>query len=148
MATWPSRITLESLTLLYVSIYRNVGFTLNYKYSTPEVILPGALLPSLEFLSGVQSGLYLIVLANGEPAALPVNDSQKFPDELAGYARLAADLDYIQRKSGIYFPMPRSLSLEEQENILTAKELLAGEVVSGEWTSSRMTMPGQFFEGV
>jgi hypothetical protein len=38
------------------------------------------------------------------------------------------------------------LSLEEQEDILTAKQLLAGEVVRAEWTSSRMTMPAKSLE--
>lgn len=119
---------------------------LNYKYSTPETILPGSLLPPLQFLCGIKSGLYLVVLANGESQNPPISGQQELPDELTGYAHLAADLDEIQRRSGIYFPMPRTLSLEEQENILTAKQLLAGEVVSAEWTTSKMTMSAESLE--
>lgn len=122
-------------------------FTLNYKFSAPGTLLPGALLPGLRFLCGVQSGLYLVVLVNGEPQGPPVSDPQSLPDELVGYTRLATDLDEIQRKSGIYFPMPRSLSYEEQEDIVTAKQLLAGEVVRAEWTSSRMTIKAGSLEG-
>lgn len=123
-------------------------FTLNYKFSVPETILPGALLPGLQFLHGIESGLYLIVLANGEPQGPPVSDPQSHPDGLVGYMRLVTDLDEIQRKSGIYFPMPRSLSHTEQESILAAKQLLSGEVISCEWTSSRMTMPAKSLMGL
>ena len=123
-------------------------FTLNYRFTAPETILPGALLPGLQFLCGVRSGFYLVVLFNGEPQGPPTSDPQSLPEELVGYTRLATDLDEIQRKSSIYFPMPRSLSHEEQEGIITAKQLLAGQIVSAEWTSSRMTMPAKSLEGL
>lgn len=122
-------------------------FTLNYKFSAPEAVLPGALLPGLQFLCGVQSGLQLVLLANGEPQGPPASDPQRVPDEIIGYTRLATDLDEIQRKSGIYFLMPRSLSRQEQEDILLAKQLLAGETVTAEWTSSKITMPISSLEG-
>ena len=119
---------------------------LNYKYSAPEMILPGSLLPPLQFLCGIKSGLSLVILANGEPQNPPISDQQEMSDELTGYAQLVADLDEIQRRSGIYFPMPRTLSLEEQEDVLTAKQLLTGEVVTAEWTTSKMTMPAKSLE--
>jgi hypothetical protein len=116
-------------------------FTLNYHFSTPENVLPGALVPALRFLSGISSGQFVAVLFNGQPIGPPVTSTQILPSELNGYLRLATDLDEIQRKSGIYFPMPSSLSGEEQDNILIARQLVDGETVSGEWTSSKMTMP-------
>jgi hypothetical protein len=123
-------------------------FTLNYRFSAPETVLPGAMLPALQFLSGIHTGHSVVMLINGEPAGPPVSEPQSLPDELVGYTQLATDLDEIQRESGVYFPMPKSLSYEEQENILIAKQLLSGQVVSAEWTSSRMTMPAKSLEGL
>jgi len=116
-------------------------FTLNYHFSTPENILPRALVPPLRFLSGISSGQYVTVLFNSQPVGPPVTSTQSLPPEFNGYLRLATDLDEIQRKSGTYFPMPSSLSEEEQDDILIARRLVDGETVSAEWTSSKMTMP-------
>jgi hypothetical protein len=123
-------------------------FTLNYHFSTPGNILPGALVPALSFLSGISSGQFVTVLFNGQPTGSPVTSTQSLPPELNGYLRLATDLDEIQRKSGIYFPMPSSLSEEERDNILVARQLVDGETVSAEWTSSRMTMPVRSLHGL
>ena len=122
--------------------------TLNYRFLAPENALPGVLLPGLRFLSGVNSGLSVVVLVNGQPAGPPTAAARTPVPELLGYMRLATDLEAIQRKSGVYFPMPSSLSIDEQENILVAAQLLAGEVVNAEWTSSRMTLPARSLEGL
>ena len=123
-------------------------FTVNYHFSAPEKILPGALVPALRFLSGISSGQFVTVLFNGQPVGPPVTSTQSLPPELNGYLRLATDLDEIQRKSSIYFPMPSSLSEEEQDNILIARQLVDGETVSAEWESSKMTMPVRSLEGL
>jgi hypothetical protein len=90
----------------------------------------------------------MTVLADGQPAGPPVAGQQTLPPELEGYARLVTDLDEIQRETGLYFPMPSSLSEEEQYDILIAKQLVAGEVVTAEWTSSKMTLPVRSLEGL
>ena len=123
-------------------------FTLNYHFSTPEKILPGTLVPALRFLSGISSGQFVTVLFNGQPVGPPVTSTQSLPPALNGYLRLATDLDEIQRKSSIYFPMPSSLSEEEQGNILIARQLVDGETVNAEWTSSKMTMPATSLDGL
>lgn len=123
-------------------------FTLTYRFVATEKALPGTLLPGLRFLCGVNSGLSVVVLVNGQPVGPPSAVAQTVVPELLGYMRLATDLDDIQRKSGVYFPMPSSLSIDEQENILVATQLLAGEVVNAEWTSSRMTLPVSSLEGL
>jgi hypothetical protein len=123
-------------------------FTLNYHFSTPENILPGALVPALRFLSGIGSGHLATVLFGGQPVGPPVTSAQSVPTELNGYLRLATDLDEIQRKSDIYFPMPSSLSEEEQDNILITRRLVDGETVSAEWESSKMTMPAGSLDGL
>ncbi|MGB6454811.1 MAG: hypothetical protein WBH47_10015, partial [Streptosporangiaceae bacterium] len=124
-------------------------FTLNYHFSASQKkILPGMLMPALSFLMGVNSGLYVTVLFNGQPAGPPVTSPQDLPSELHGYHRLAKDLEEIQRKSGVYFPMPSSLSEEETENILVARRLLDGETVSAEWTSSKMILPFRSLDGL
>jgi hypothetical protein len=124
------------------------SFTLNYHLSVPENVLPGTLVPALRFLSGISWGQSVTVLMNGQPAGPPTATPQNIPPELNGYLRLANDLDEIQRKSGIYFPMPSSLSDEEQDDILMARKLVDGETVSGEWTSSKMTMPVKSLDGL
>jgi hypothetical protein len=123
-------------------------FTLNYHFSTPENMLPGALVPALRFLSEISSGRFVAVLFNGQPVGPPITSKQSLPPELSGYLRLATDLDEIQRKSGIYFPMPSSLSEEEQDNILITRQLFDGETVSAEWESSKMTMPVRSLDGL
>jgi hypothetical protein len=123
-------------------------FAMNYHFSAPENILPGMLIPALRFLLGVNSGLLVTVIFNDQPIGPPVASAQDLPPELNGYLRLATDLDEIQRKSAIYFPMPSSLSEEEQDNILIARQLLDGEIVSAEWTSSKMTMPVRSLDGL
>jgi hypothetical protein len=122
-------------------------FTLTYEFVAPENALPGVLLPGLRFLCGVTSGLSVEVLIDGHAAGPPTAVPQNPVPELVGYTRLATDLDKIQRKSGVYFPMPSSLSIDEQDHIRMAAQLLAGEVVNGEWTSSTMTMPARSLEG-
>jgi hypothetical protein len=122
-------------------------FTLNYRFVSPERVLPGVLLPGLRFLCGVSSGLSVVVLVNGQPAGPPTASARNPIPGVLSYMRLASDLDEIQRKSGVYFPMPSSLSGDEGEDILVAKQLLAGEVVNAEWTSSRMTLPARSLEG-
>jgi hypothetical protein len=123
-------------------------FTVNYHFSVPKNVLPGALIPALRFLSGMSSGQFVAVLFSGQPVGPPVTSTQGLPPELNGYLQLASDLDEIQRKSSIYFPMPSSLSEEEQDNILIARQLLDGETVSAEWTSSKMTMPVKSLDGL
>jgi len=92
--------------------------------------------------------LWRVGRAGGQPAGPPVGSAQNLPSELNGYLRLATDLDEIQRKPGIHFPMPTSLSEEEQDNILIARQLVDGESVSAEWTSSKMTMPVRSLDGL
>ena len=123
-------------------------FTLNYRFAPPDKMLPGALMPALRFLSGIHSGLNMTVLFDGQPTGPPVSATQTPPPELAGYTRLATDLDEIQRKSGVYFPMPSSLSADEQDDILVANQLLAEKIVSREWTSSKMTLPAKSLDGL
>jgi hypothetical protein len=123
-------------------------FALNYHFSTPPNILPGALVPALRFLSGMRSGHLAAVLFNNQPVGPPATSTPNIPDELNGYLRLATDLDEIQRKSTIYFPMPSSLSGDEQDNILMARQLVDGETVSAEWESSKMTMPARSLDGL
>jgi hypothetical protein len=116
-------------------------FNLNYHFSTPEKILPAAILPPLRFLLGLSSGLQLVILMSGEPVGPPVSEDKTPSDELLRYERVATELDEIQRKSGIYFPMPASLSIDEFEDIMQARRLLDGETIHTEWESSQMTMP-------
>jgi hypothetical protein len=123
-------------------------FALNYHFSAPDRVLPGALVPALRFLAGLKAGLFASVLINGQPAGPPVASTHALPADLDGYLRLASDLDEIQRKSGIYFPMPTSLSADEQDDILIACQLVNGEIVSAEWTSSKMTMPVKSLDGL
>ena len=44
--------------------------------------------------------------------------------------------------------MPSSLSEEERDNILIARQLVGGETVSAEWESSKMTMPVRSLDGL
>jgi hypothetical protein len=46
-------------------------------------------------------------------------------------------LSDIQRISGIYFPSPEEFSAEEARIILEVRELMAGRVVRGSWSSVR-----------
>ncbi len=122
--------------------------TLNYRFAHPDKMLPGTLLPALRFLSGIHSGAALIVLVNGQAAGPAASAPQALPPELVGYTRLATDLDDIQRTSGVFFPMPTSLSGDEQDNILIAAQLLAGDTVRAEWTSWKMTLPAKSLVGL
>lgn len=88
-------------------------FNLNYHFSSPERILPAAILPPLRFLLGLSSGLRALVLMNGEPQGLPVGEKKEIAGELVRYEMVATHLDEIQRKSRVYFCMPTSLSVDE-----------------------------------
>jgi hypothetical protein len=123
-------------------------FTVNFRFSTPANILPGALVPALRFLSGAGSGHLTVILFDDQPVGPPVTSTPNVPDELNGYLRLASDLEKIQRKSAIYFPMPSSLSEDDQDNILMARQLVDGETVNAEWESSKMTMPVRSLDGL
>jgi hypothetical protein len=113
---------------------------LNYHYSTPARVLPGALLAPGGFLVGMAEGLVVTILFDGQPIGPPIDANQPGPEGLAGYMRLIRDLHEIQRRSSVYFAMPKSISGDEQDNILIAKRLLEGETVSHKWDSASLTV--------
>jgi hypothetical protein len=123
-------------------------FNLNYHFSSPERILPTAILPPLRFLLGLSSGLRALVLMNGEPQGPPVGEKKDIVSELVRYEMVATHLDEIQRKSRVYFCMPTSLSVDELEDIILSRRLLDGETVQAEWQSSKMTMPAASLDGL
>jgi hypothetical protein len=120
---------------------RTHQFNLNYHFSVPPRVMPGALLPSLRFLAGATSGNAVTVLFNDQPMGPPVDSPQPHPTELPGYLQYVTDLDVIQRRSGIYFPMPMSASGDELDAVFVAKKLLANETLNFEWESASITVP-------
>lgn len=113
---------------------------LNYHYSAPSKVLPGALLAPVGFIAGMSEGLAVTILFNGQPIGPPVDAAQPGPEGIAGYLRLIRDLHEIQHRANVYFSMPTSISNDEQESILTAKRLLEGETVSNKWNSASLTI--------
>jgi hypothetical protein len=114
--------------------------SLNYHYSTPDRVLPGALLAPVGFLAGMAEGHVVTILFNGQPIGPAIDANQPGPEGLAGYVRLIQDLHEIQWRSSVYFPMPKSISGNEQDNTLIAKALLQGETVTHKWDSASLTV--------
>jgi hypothetical protein len=117
-------------------------FSLNYHYKPDGDALPCIIRPAIKFLSELHAGRSVIVLINNEHFAPPVVPSVDLSsqDAFEFYAQLAYALDDIQRKSGVYFPMPTTVSMEEYQNIVMASRLFAGETLTSEWESAQITV--------
>lgn len=106
---------------------------LTCRYSTPDGILPGILLPTVRLMAALEPGRAVEIVLNGTNTIRETINEPR-PGGPAGFARTLASLDFVQRETGIYFPLP-TLSHEDINDIRQAEMLLRGQTVTGTWNT-------------
>jgi hypothetical protein len=108
---------------------------LNFNISIqPSLVMPSALVPVFRWLANLRSPNTLGLRWEAgitATAAIPSTEAP-FDDHVCD---LVEALDDIQRLTRVYFEMPLDLSNEEANEILSVRELLSGDPVSGTWSS-------------
>ncbi|KUO18810.1 hypothetical protein [Streptomyces dysideae] len=111
---------------------------INYAFHQPENILPGTLLQAVRFMAEMGEGRSVTMVLNGTEIGPPIDMSASYPD--AGeLAKLLRVLDDIQRISGVYFVVPRSLSDGEIESITEVHRYLTSQSVVSQWNRLSFT---------
>ena len=114
-------------------------FSSHFDFSAADDVLPGQLLPVLKLIAA---------MAPPNTVELRSPDGKVFAGAEASVSARVADavvelyeaLARVQQGTGVYFPIPRSLSQDDLREITRADRLLRGETVTGKWTESRVTM--------
>lgn len=112
---------------------------LNYTYSQPDDLLPAALIPPVRFLVALTPDSAMGIAVDGKDAGPPTRVPAPTDDAASGFLSLLSALDRIQRTTGVYFPLPSTLSDEDLHDIDVVERLLDGETVVGSWTDLRIT---------
>lgn len=111
---------------------------LHYEHRDPPGSLPGKLLPAAIFFREMKPGRYLVMLVNGKEIGPPIAISESGTEKYAQHAAILKLIDDVQRSSGVYFPMPSTLTGDEVEALQEAHAYLTCEEFSGEWTTLRI----------
>ncbi len=112
---------------------------LNYSFSYATTALPGILLPAVRFVASIRSGRSIELVIDGHTGTTTeVENTEPDAHAIRAVGYLEA-LDNIQRVSGIFFPVPRDLSVDEMADIREADRLLKGEEVSKKWSTINLT---------
>ncbi|CAM5452576.1 hypothetical protein [Streptomyces narbonensis] len=106
---------------------------ITYSFHLPEDSLPGILLPAVRFLAEATEGRAASMVLNGKEIGPPMDLSSSYPDAGDSIKQLQI-LDDIQRISGVYFPVPQSLTDEEFESIRDAHRYLTSETCTFQWS--------------
>lgn len=108
--------------------------SVSFKYSTPPDLLPAVLLPAVRFLKHYTPPNSIVVLLDESEAAAPIKIDAPISDNIAPFCNLVEALDEIQRKTGVYFPMPENFEEDELKSIRFARRLLRGLTIQETWT--------------
>jgi hypothetical protein len=108
---------------------------LDLKFEHQEDVLPGAILPALQFLDQCRPPNSIVLLVEEKEAAPPIKIDSPVYESVGPLLSLVRALDEVQRATGVFFPLPAELTNDEAENIRIAQKLLSGEVVSNKWSS-------------
>ncbi|HMD26359.1 MAG TPA: hypothetical protein VKH61_19840, partial [Streptosporangiaceae bacterium] len=95
--------------------------------------------------TALHPGRQLVVLIEGRDAGPPIAVTRPVDERLVGFRALVQDLADIQHMSGVYFPMPMSLSDEDLEQIADVHRLLSGETQTATWSELTLTMTVEAF---
>lgn len=115
------------------------SLSVRFRYEIPECVLPGAMVPALQFLSEYHPPNSMVLLIDDKEGAAPTPITTTFSEWLSHLLSVAKALDEIQRITGVYFIFPKTLSSDEVQSVFTARKLLAGEVVKSHWSTFSVT---------
>ncbi|WP_027346379.1 hypothetical protein [Hamadaea tsunoensis] len=115
----------------------------HYKYVHPERALPAAILAAVRFLAEAHVGRQLETYFMDRLVGPPIELTNQSDQQFAKYANLVADLDEIQRISGIYFSVPEQFSERELHEIRQAHRLLSGNSIATQWEELSITMTAE-----
>lgn len=121
-----------NVTARFDTVTRRIN--LHYEYHQPDDCLPGTLLPAVSFLREMKPERYFVMEVNGQEIGPPVNIPESRTEgytEPYEFILLLAD---IQRISGVYFPMPKTLTAEEVSALGDAHAYLADDTTTGQWS--------------
>ena len=113
------------------------SFTLkmDWSFSQPQEFSPLEILPAAKFVAAVERGALVVIGFKGEtlgpedPAPIHATDA----GEVTRSAALLEHLTNVQTKTGIFFDVDDTLTMEEAQAIETASRLLNGEELTGTW---------------
>lgn len=114
-----------SITSVIDTEDRSIRHTFNF--SVPSGLLPGALLPVLRFATHLHSPNTMSVqLVEAQEDDVAVGEQDLPPEPLISprALHLIEDLDFIQGKLGVFFPVPDELTQEDRIAIADASSLL------------------------
>jgi hypothetical protein len=106
-----------------------------FSYHRPPLALPGMLIPAVHLISCLQSGHSLVLMIDGTQAGPALSADDISIPRVDGYLTVLHALHDIQRATGVSFAVPSELTRQDYAAIDSARRLLAGEVVTEQWTS-------------
>ena len=108
---------------------------MDWSFSLPQEFSPLELLPAAKFGAAVERGALVVIGFKGD--TIGPEDPAPFPAAGTGDAIRSATLleqfTNVQMKTGIFFDVDNTLTMEEAEAIKTASRLLNGEELTGTW---------------
>ncbi|WP_234531676.1 hypothetical protein [Streptomyces shenzhenensis] len=107
---------------------------LHYDYHQPDGCLPGTLLPTVNFLREMKPERYFVMEVNGQEIGPPIDIPESGTDGYALPYKFLLLLADIQRISGVYFPMPKTLTTEEVDALGDAHAFLTNNTATGQWS--------------
>ncbi|WP_052768415.1 hypothetical protein [Streptomyces humi] len=113
---------------------------INYSFHMPDRSLPCILLPVVRFLAEAKEGRGATLVLNGKEIGPPMDLPASTPN-VEESLKLLRVLDDIQRISGVYFPIPQSLTDEEFESIKEVHRYLTSETNIERWDYVSFTIP-------
>jgi hypothetical protein len=110
-----------------------------YEAELPTNVLPCLVIPAARLLAEFRAGYRVVLLHEGRqimesPIAATVNEAA------AGYLDFMIDLDSIQRRAGVYFAVPDSLTEDDMYAIWSTKRLLDGQTMKQRWSGMKITI--------
>ncbi|WP_219471156.1 hypothetical protein [Nonomuraea rhizosphaerae] len=113
--------------------------TLQCNYSTPKLLLAGALLPSLRFLNDYRSPNSVAIWMENELLIPTIPIDEAISEDTGRLLSLVSAVDDVQQATGVYFVLPERFEPDEARDLYMAQQLLAGRTVNTKWSKLSIT---------
>lgn len=107
---------------------------LHYEYHRPDECLPGTLLSAVNFLRQMKPKRFFVMEVNGQEIGPPIEIPKSGTEDYAEPYKFLVMLADIQRISGVYFPIPQTLTAGEVSALEDAHAYLTNNTTTGQWS--------------